>query len=316
MAQAGQGEGIGPGLAQQRLHEARRCLRITALVDLCIGLAPGQFQAFLAARGFDVAALGQLGAVNRRTLVLLHVLVGGGEGFRGTDVLAQQALHALRHALQQLWIDIIIAQPAGAGFGDLVEQFAGGMLVTHEEAGVSHGGARQWHLQACQQGRRHRVWALLLLHLLHQQAQQVEVVTVMAAELRLCAMFAAELGDNGRLQIGNAGGGTGLGLQSREYGIYGGAGHGDALRGRCAGLPGLLQQFVQGAAGGGGQPGDDRAGATTVADRILQQVRPRAGGAGPFQPVSGAAVRLAGCVARPPPTDWVMMRRVLAERAR
>ncbi len=34
------------------------------------------------------------------------------------------------------------------------------------------------------------------------------------------------------------------------------------------------------------------------------------------QPVNGSAERGAGCVARPPPTDWVMMRRVLDERAR
>jgi hypothetical protein len=37
-------------------------------------------------------------------------------------------------------------------------------------------------------------------------------------------------------------------------------------------------------------------------------------GAEPFQPVR-ARRRLAGCV-RPPPTDWVMIRRVLDERAR
>jgi hypothetical protein len=42
----------------------------------------------------------------------------------------------------------------------------------------------------------------------------------------------------------------------------------------------------------------------------------RTGRAEPFQPVNGAAERLAGCVVRPPPTDWVMIRRVLDERAR
>ncbi len=36
----------------------------------------------------------------------------------------------------------------------------------------------------------------------------------------------------------------------------------------------------------------------------------------PLQPVSGSAERGAGCVVRPPPTDWVMIRRVLDDRAR
>jgi len=128
----------------------RRPLGIAALVDLCTGLASCQVQAFLAACGLDVAALGQLGAMGGRALVLLHVFIGGSEGLGRARILAEQPLHALRHALQQLGVDVIIAEPVGAGFGDLVEQFAGGVLVTHEEARVGHGRARQRHLQARQ----------------------------------------------------------------------------------------------------------------------------------------------------------------------
>ena len=54
MAQAGEGQCIGPGLAQQGLHEARRRLRVAALVDLRGGLAAGKFQPLLAARGISL----------------------------------------------------------------------------------------------------------------------------------------------------------------------------------------------------------------------------------------------------------------------
>ncbi len=61
-----------------------------------------------------------------RALMLLRFLVRAGEGLRRPRILASQALHALRHALQQLRVDIIVAQPVGADFGNLVEQFARG----------------------------------------------------------------------------------------------------------------------------------------------------------------------------------------------
>ncbi|KAG1536515.1 hypothetical protein G6F50_015044 [Rhizopus delemar] len=170
-----------------------------------------------------------------RALVLLHVFIGGSEGLGRPRILAEQPLHALRHALQQLGVNVIIAEPVGAGFGDLVEQFAGGVLVAHEAARVGHGRARQRYLQARQQRGRYRVGTLLLLYLLHQQAQQVEIVAVVAAQLGLRAVFAAQLGDHRGLQVGKAGSGTGLGLQAREHRIHGGAGYRSGRRGRGTG---------------------------------------------------------------------------------
>ena len=277
MAQAGQGQGVGPGLAQQGLHEARRRLRVAALVDLSSGLATGQFQSFLAARGFHMAALGQFGTMGRRALVLLHVFVGGGKGLRRTCILPQQALHALRHALQQLWVHIVIAQPVGADFGDLVEQFARGVFVAHEEARIGHGGACQGYLQARQQRGRHWIGTLLLLHLLHQHAQQVEAVAVVAAQLGLRAMLAAQLRHHGRLQVGYAGGGAGLRLQACENRIHGRARHCIAIRRCCAGMACLLQQRMQRAARGGGQARRGRVGCAVILESVLHQAGPGAG---------------------------------------
>ncbi len=92
MAKPGQGQGIGPGLAQQGLHEARWLLRIAALIDAGAGLAPGQFQPFLAACSFHVTAFGQFGTMRGGTLVLLYIFIGSGEGFRRACILAEQAL--------------------------------------------------------------------------------------------------------------------------------------------------------------------------------------------------------------------------------
>lgn len=60
--------------------------------------------------------------------------VVNGRTCRRTRILPQQALHALRHALQQLRVHILIAQPVGADFGDLVEQLTRGVFVAYEEA--------------------------------------------------------------------------------------------------------------------------------------------------------------------------------------
>lgn len=224
-----------------------------------------------------MAALGQLGAMRCGALMLLHVLVRAGEGLRRPRILAQQALHALCHALQQLRVDIIVAQPVGADFGNLVEQFARGVLVAHEEAGVGHRRTCQWYLQARQQGGRHRVRTLLLLHLLHQHAQQVEAVTVVAAQLGLRAMLTAQLRHHGRLQVGYAGGGAGLRLQACEDRIHGRARHSIAIRRCCAGMACLLQQRMQRAARGGGQARQGRAGRAVILESVLHQARPGAG---------------------------------------
>ncbi len=277
MAQAGEGQCIGPGLAQQGLHETRWRPGVAALVDLCGGLATGQFQSFLAARGFHMAALGQFGTMGRRALVLLHVFTGGGKDFRRTRILPQQALHALRHALQQLRVDILIAQPVGADFGDLIEQLTRGVFVAHEEARIGHGGACQGYLQAGQQRGRHWIGTLLLLHLLHQHAQQVEVVPVVTAQLGLRTMLAAQLRDHGSLQVGHTGCRTGLGLQAREYRVDCRAGHRAAVpRGRAA-VPCLLQQLMQCTASGGGHARRGGAGCAALVEGVLYQAGPGAG---------------------------------------
>jgi hypothetical protein len=181
-----------------------------------------------------VAALGQLGAMGRRALMLLHVFVGGGEGLGRACILAEQTLHALRHALQQLGVDVIVAQPVGADFGNLVEQFARGVLVAHEEAGSAMA-ARASGTCRRPAGGRHRVGALLLLHLLHQQAQRSRLsrswLPAGPARRARCAA-----GRPPRLQVGNAGGRAGLGLQAREHRIDGRAGHGSGVRRRGSGV--------------------------------------------------------------------------------
>lgn len=180
--------------------------------------------------------------------------------------------------MQQLWVDVIVGQPVRTDFGDLVEQLARGVLVAHEEAGVGHCRAGQRNLQARQQGGRYRVGALPLLHLLHEHAQQVEVVAVVAAQLGLGAMLAAQLGDHRCLQVGHAGGGTGLGLQASEHRVDGGAGDGAGFNRGGGCVAGLLQQLMQGTAGGGSQADDS--GTASVVDGVLYQMRPRAGGGG------------------------------------
>ena len=172
------------------------------------------------------------------------------------------------------------------------------------------------YLQARQQRGRHWIGTLLLLHLLHQHAQQVEAVAVVAAQLGLRAMLAAQLRHHGRLQVGYAGGGAGLRLQACENRIHGRARHCIAIRRCCAGMACLLQQRMQRAARGGGQARRGRVGCAVIPKASCTRLDQEPAGADPFQPVSGAAARFAGCVARPPPTDWVMIRRVLDERAR
>lgn len=121
---------------------------------------------------------------------------------------------------------------------------------------------------------RHRIGALLLLYLLHQQAQQLEIVAVVAAQLGLCAVLAAQLGDHRSLQVGDPGGRAGLGLQAREDRIDGRAGHRSVIGSGRRGMAGLLQQFMQHAAGGRGHASGGCARRTRIVEGILHQVRP------------------------------------------
>ncbi len=171
------------------------------------------------------------------------------------------------------------------------------------------------YLQAGQQRGRHWIGTLLLLHLLHQHAQQVEVVPVVTAQLGLRTMLAAQLRDHGSLQVGHTGCRTGLGLQAREDRVDCRAGHRAAVRRGRAAVPRLLQQFMQCTAGGGGHARRGGPPAPPSWKASCTRLDQEPAGAEPFQPVRGCGAlgRLRGAAA---PTDWVMIRRVLDERAR
>jgi hypothetical protein len=188
VAQQREREHVGPGLVEQRPHELGQAQIAHRTFDHLAGTALGEFEFFLAARGFDVPTLGDLGLARQLLQAGLQLAVGGVEGGRVFLEVFDDVFDRVAQRMHQVRIDVLVAQPVGAGFGDRVEQLARRMLLAHEERAVLQRGAQQRHLQAAEQAHRGRVAPHFAFDLAEQHAQQFEGVVVLARQLRALAV--------------------------------------------------------------------------------------------------------------------------------
>lgn len=146
-AQQGQRKHVRPGLAQQRLYEARWRALFADLLDARFGLLLGRFQTLLATRGVHMPSLGHFGLARKCAQMRLDVAVGCDENRLVALIVVDDLLDRAAQLVQQLRVDIVLAQPDGAGFGHGVEQFAHRVLVAHEKMRIGQGRAGHRHLQ-------------------------------------------------------------------------------------------------------------------------------------------------------------------------
>ncbi len=249
---------VGPRLLQQGREEARYALARQAVADRLLGADPREFKLFLAARGLDVAALGDLGLARQGLHLLLQITHQAFEDRRVAHVVVGGPLDDDIDLLEQSAIGLVgIQEPAGAGLRDHIQHLPRGMLPAGEEPLVGKRHPQHRDLQLGQQaGGRARLLDIAQ-DVLVEQVHQFDGVRLLGAQGRAHAgrrhlaqlrqQILLEVGKRARRRLAVHQHRRRLaGLQQRQHGLHVVAGSDMGVRRRLGLGPAQLAQ--QGAA--------------------------------------------------------------------